>query len=92
MKDLIVRLMDNGLTLKFVEKVLVRMVKVNDKFVVDEDEDLLFKMEEILSDFLDSLKLTDDELDEITEGLWGNSTNDEMIHIMENLVEKIKKA
>ncbi len=68
----------------------------------DNDEDSLLKMEEILSTFLDSLKLTDDELDEITVGLWGNPTVTvglwgnptarEMIGIMQTIVEEIEKA
>ena len=93
MKNLLVRLMDNGLlTLNSAEKVLARMEKVNDKFVADNDEDSLLKMEEILSTFLDSLKLTDDELDEITVGLWGDSSNREMLGIMDTIIEEIEKA
>ena len=90
MKNLLVRLMDNGLlTLKSAENVLVRMEMFDDKFVADNDEDSLLKMEEILSTFLDSLKLTDDELDEITVGLWGNNTNKEMLCIMQTIIDSI---
>ena len=93
MKNLLVRLMDNGLlTLKSAENVLVRMEMFDDKFVADNDEDSLLKMEEILSTFLDSLKLTYDELDEITDGLWGNNTNKEMLCIMQTIIEEIEKA
>jgi hypothetical protein len=49
-------------------------------------------MEEILNTFLDSLKLDDDELDEITLGLLGNPTAREMIGIMQTIVEEIEKA
>lgn len=85
--------MDNGLlTLKSVENVIGRMEMFDDKFVADNDEDSLLKMEKILSTFLDSLKLTDDELDEITVGLWGNNTNKEMLGIMDTIIEKIEKA
>ena len=93
MKNLLVRLMDNGLlTLKSAENVLVRMEKVNEEFVATDNEDLWFEMEEILNTFLDSLKLTDDELDEITVGLWGNNTNKEMLCIMQTIIEEIEKA
>ena len=93
MKNIIARLLDNGLlTLKSAENVLVRMEMFDDKFVADNDEDSLLKMEEILSTFLDSLKLTDDELDEITVGLWGNNTNKEMLCIMQTIIEEIEKA
>ena len=92
MKNLLVRLMDNGLlTLKSAENVLVRMEKVNEEFVATDNEDLWFEMEEILNTFLDSLKLTDDELDEITVGLWGNNTNKEMLCIMQTIIEEIEK-
>ena len=92
MKNIIARLLDNGLlTLKSAENVLVRMEMFDDKFVADNDEDSLLKMEEILSTFLDSLKLTDDELDEITVGLWGNNTNKEMLCIMQTIIEEIEK-
>ena len=93
MKNLLVRLMDNGLlTLKSAENVLVRMEMFDDKFVADNDEDSLLKMEEILSTFLDSLKLTDDELDEITVGLLGMPTAREMLGIMVTIIEEIEKA
>ena len=92
MKNLLVRLMDNGLlTLKSAENVLVRMEMFDDKFVADNDEDSLLKMEEILSTFLDSLKLTDDELDEITVGLLGMPTAREMLGIMVTIIEEIEK-
>ena len=98
MKNIIARLLDNGLlTLKSAENVLGRM-----EMFADNDEDSLLKMEEILSTFLDSLKLTDDELDEITVGLWGNPTVTvglwgnptarEMIGIMDTIIEEIEKA
>ncbi len=88
MKNIIARLLDNGLlTLKSAENVLGRM-----EMFADNDEDSLLKMEEILSTFLDSLKLTDDELDEITVGLWGNPTAREMIGIMDTIIEEIEKA
>jgi len=90
---IIARLLDNGLlTLKSAENVLKVMEKINNKFVVNNDEDLLLKMEEILNTFLDSLKLTDDELDEITLGLLGNPTAREMIGIMDTIIEEIEKA
>ena len=93
MKNLLVRLMDNGLlTLKSAENVLVRMEMFDDKFVADNDEDSLLKMEETLSTFLDSLKLTDDELDEITVGLLGMPTAREMLGIMVTIIEEIEKA
>ena len=90
---IIARLLGNGsLTLKSAIKVLRAIEKINEKFVVNNDEDLLLKMEEILTTFLDSLKLTDDELDEITLGLLGNPTAREMIGIMQTIVEEIEKA
>ena len=93
MKNIIARLLDNGLlTLKSAENVLNRMEKVNEEFVVTDNEDLWFEMEEILNTFLDSLKLDDDELDEITLGLLGNPTAREMIGIMQTIVEEIEKA
>ena len=93
MKNIIARLLDNGLlTLKSAENVLVRMEMFDDKFVADNDEDSLLKMEEILSTFLDSLKLTDDELDEITVGLLGMPTAREMLGIMVTIIEEIEKA
>ena len=93
MKNLLVRLMDNGLlTLKSAENVLVRMEKVNEEFVATDNEDLWFEMEEILNTFLDSLKLTDDELDEITVGLLGMPTAREMLGIMVTIIEEIEKA
>ena len=96
MKNIIARLLDNGLlTLKSAENVLVRMEMFDDKFVADNDEDSLLKMEEILSTFLDSLKLTDDELDEITVGLLGMPTAREMlgimVTIMVTIIEEIEK-
>jgi len=97
MKNIIARLLDNGLlTLKSAENVLNRMEKVNEEFVatdiIELNEDLWFEMEEILNTFLDSLKLDDDELDEITLGLLGNPTAREMIGIMQTIVEEIEKA
>jgi len=96
MKNIIARLLDNGLlTLKSAENVLNRMEKVNEEFVAtdnEDNEDLWFEMEEILNTFLDSLKLDDDELDEITLGLLGNPTAREMIGIMQTIVEEIEKA
>jgi len=103
MKNIIARLLDNGLlTLKSAENVLNRMEKVNEEFVATDNEDLWsqtfghedlwFEMEEILNTFLDSLKLDDDELDEITLGLLGNPTAREMIGIMQTIVEEIEKA
>jgi len=93
MKNIIARLLDNGLlTLKSAENVLNRMEKVNEEFVATDNEDLLLKMEEILNTFLDSFKLDDDELDEITLGLLGNPTAREMIGIMQTIVEEIEKA
>ena len=89
-REIIARLLGNGsLTLKSAIKVLRAIEKINEKFVVNNDEDLLLKMEEILNTFLDSLKLTDDELDEITLGLLGNPTAREMIGIMQTIVEDI---
>ena len=91
MKNIIARLLDNGLlTLKSAENVLNRMEKVNEEFVATDNEDLWFEMEEILNTFLDSLKLDDDELDEITLGLLGNPTAREMLGIMQTIIEDVE--